>query len=164
MWVESLMDTLLLLSLPTEDASVSAVGLVHQDSLDTSNLCDKCVPSNKLQSVNLKPVEKKQIGKWCQLIFSVLSIILCSTLLTHRRWISYWCDCWLSSPDALRRLVSEWCCCFLYFRRGAGRLSMCVHPESSCTQDCPLPQRSRTPSSPPGTDTQRPAGQRTQEL
>ena len=32
------MDTLLLLSLPTEDASVSAVGLVHQESLDTSNL------------------------------------------------------------------------------------------------------------------------------
>ena len=59
------MDIMMLLFLPTVDASVSVIVVgavgesVHWVWLVTSTLCDKCIPLDKLQSVNLKPTEKK---------------------------------------------------------------------------------------------------------
>ena len=59
------MDIMMLLFLPTEDTSVTVivvgivVGSVHWVWLVTSTLCDKCIPLDNLQSVNLKPIEKK---------------------------------------------------------------------------------------------------------
>ena len=59
------MDIMMLLFLPTEDTSVTvivvgvAVGSVRWVWLVTSTLCDKCIPLEKLQSVNLNPTEKK---------------------------------------------------------------------------------------------------------
>ena len=56
---------MMLLFLPTVDASVTVievgavVGSVHWVWLVTSTLCDTCIPLDKLQSVNLKPTEKK---------------------------------------------------------------------------------------------------------
>ena len=59
------MDIMILLFLPTVDASVSVivvraiVGSVHWVWLVTSTLCGKCIPLDKLQSVTLKPTDKK---------------------------------------------------------------------------------------------------------